>query len=67
MARCALPRPRYDDGIPKRLAQHTAAGISIVALQGSAKVLGDGRTGMVVPNGNVDAFAEALVTLSKQP
>ncbi|SNS24822.1 glycosyltransferase family 4 protein [Tropicimonas sediminicola] len=65
-ALAALPRS-HCDGIPQKLLNYMAAGMPIVAFQGSAKVLGDGRTGMVVQNGDVDAFADAIVTLSKQP
>ena len=39
----------------------------IVAFRGSAKVLGDGRTGIVVENGDVAAFAKAIVTLARSP
>ncbi len=62
----ALPRTRCD-GIPQKLLNYMAAGKAVVASAGSAKVLEHGRTGLVVPDGDEAAFAEALVTLASQP
>lgn len=61
-----LPRTQCD-GIPQKLLNDMAAAMPIVAFRGSAKVLGDGRTGIVVENGDVAAFAKAIVTLARSP
>jgi len=62
----ALPR-RVCDGLPQKLLNYMAAGKAVVASAGSAKVLEHGRTGLVVPNGDVGAFAAALVALARDP
>lgn len=51
-------------GIPQKLLNYMAAGKAIVASAGSAKILEDELTGLVVPNGNAQAFAEALLRLA---
>ncbi len=62
----ALPRTRCD-GIPQKLLNYMAAGKAVVASAGSAKVLEHGRTGLVVPDNDVEAFARALGTLASEP
>ena len=44
-----------------------AAGKAIVASAGSAKVLEHERTGLVVPDGDVGAFADAVLRLANNP
>jgi glycosyltransferase involved in cell wall biosynthesis len=61
-----LPR-MHCDGIPQKLLNYMAAGKSIVSSAGSAKLLNDGETGLIVPNGDVDAFAAAIVRLAGDP
>lgn len=56
--------PRADcDGIPQKLLNYMAAGKAIVACAGSAKLLKDGENGLVVPNHDASAFAEAMIRL----
>jgi len=60
--------PRMDcDGIPQKLLNYMAAGKCIVSSAGSAKVLTDGQTGLTVPNGDVEAFAAAIVRAASDP
>lgn len=54
-------------GIPQKLLNYMAAGKAIVASAGSAKVLEHERTGLVVPNGDVNAFADAVLRLAENP
>jgi glycosyltransferase involved in cell wall biosynthesis len=58
-----LPRMRCD-GIPQKLLNYMAAGKGIVSSAGSAKVMEHERTGLIVPNGDVKAFAAAIVRLA---
>jgi len=60
--------PRCErSGFPMKLLNYMAAGKAIVACDGSAKGLVDGRTGRVVPGGDVDAFADAIAALLRDP
>jgi glycosyltransferase involved in cell wall biosynthesis len=61
-----LPR-MHCDGIPQKLLNYMAAGKGIVSSAGSAKLLENERTGLVVPNGDVNAFAAAIVRLATDP
>jgi glycosyltransferase involved in cell wall biosynthesis len=61
-----LPR-MHCDGIPQKLLNYMAAGKGIVCSAGSAKLLEHERTGLIVPNGDVDAFAAAIVRLAANP
>lgn len=54
-------------GIPQKLLNYMAAGKAIVASAGSAKVLEHERTGLVVANGDVAGFAEAVLRLAGDP
>lgn len=58
-----LPRV-HCDGIPQKLLNYMAAGKGIVCSAGSAKLLENERTGLVVPNHDVSAFAAAIVRLA---
>jgi glycosyltransferase involved in cell wall biosynthesis len=46
-----------------KLLNYMAAGRAIVASAGSAKGLHDGVTGRVVPDGDIEAFAAAMIDL----
>ncbi len=54
-------------GIPQKLLNYMAAGKAIVASAGSAKLLEHERTGLVVANGDVAGFADALLRLAAHP
>lgn len=58
-----LPRMQCP-GIPQKLLNYMAAGKGIVCSAGSAKLLHDQQTGLVVSNGDVNAFAAAIVRLA---
>jgi len=61
-----LPR-MHCDGIPQKLLNYMAAAKGIVSSAGSAKVMEHERTGLIVPNGDVKAFAAAIVRLADDP
>jgi glycosyltransferase involved in cell wall biosynthesis len=61
-----LPRTACP-GIPQKLLNYMAAGKAIVSSEGSAKVIEHERTGLIVPNGDADAFANALLRLADDP
>jgi len=57
--------PRVDcPGIPQKLTNYMAAGKAIVAFEGSAKLLEDQVTGLVVPNRDVEGMADAILQLA---
>lgn len=55
------------DGIPQKLLNYMAAGRPIVSFEGSAKNLEHLKTAWVVENGNIPAFAEAILKLLEDP
>jgi glycosyltransferase involved in cell wall biosynthesis len=60
--------PRTDcDGIPQKLLNYMAAGRAVVSFSGSGKILEHAKTGWIVENGNVNAFAEAVLFLLDNP
>jgi len=61
-----LPRTQCP-GIPQKLLNYMAAGKAIVSSAGSAKVIEHERTGLIVPNGDREAFAQALLRLAGNP
>ncbi len=61
-----LPRTKCP-GIPQKLLNYMAAGKAIVSSAGSAKVIEHERTGLIVPNGDPEAFAQALLRLAGNP
>jgi glycosyltransferase involved in cell wall biosynthesis len=64
----AALNPRvHCDGAPQKLINYMAAGKAIVSFAGSARGLIDGRNGLVVPDGDVDAFAGAIQRLLIDP
>ncbi|HEU4624258.1 MAG TPA: glycosyltransferase family 4 protein [Steroidobacteraceae bacterium] len=65
-AMAVLPRTQCP-GIPQKLLNYMAAAKAIVSSAGSAKVIEHERTGLVVPNGDADAFAKAILRLAANP
>jgi glycosyltransferase involved in cell wall biosynthesis len=65
-AMAVMPRTQCD-GIPQKLLNYMAGGKAIVSSAGSAKVIEHERTGLVIPNGDVDAFARAILRLAANP
>ncbi len=61
-----LPRAERS-GFPMKLLNYMAAGKAVVACAGSAKGLRHDVTGVVVPDGDVSAFATAVVGLLRDP
>jgi len=56
--------PRTEcDGIPQKLLNYMAAGKPVVSFEGSAKSLEHGKTGWVVENLNIQAFARGVIHL----
>ena len=54
--------PRVEcSGVPQKLGNYMAAGCPIVTFAGSAKHVTHDSTGVVVPNGDINAFADAIV------
>jgi glycosyltransferase involved in cell wall biosynthesis len=59
-----LVNPRIDcDGLPQKLLNYMAAGRPVVSFAGSAALLRHERTGLVVADGDTDAFANAVLRL----
>jgi glycosyltransferase involved in cell wall biosynthesis len=56
------PRTRCT-GIPQKLLNYMAAGRPVVSFAGSAKIVSDRVDGLVVENGDVRAFANAMLEL----
>jgi glycosyltransferase involved in cell wall biosynthesis len=61
-----LPRTKCP-GIPQKLLNYMAAAKPIVGSAGSAKLVEHERTGLVVPNGDAQAFANAILRLADNP
>jgi glycosyltransferase involved in cell wall biosynthesis len=61
-----LPR-MHCPGIPQKLLNYMAAAKPIVCSAGSAKLLENERTGLVIPNGDVEAFSQAILRLVGNP
>jgi glycosyltransferase involved in cell wall biosynthesis len=60
--------PRVDcDGLPVKLLNYMATGRAIVSFSGSAEILEHEQTGLVVPSGDTQAFASAIVKLLDHP
>jgi glycosyltransferase involved in cell wall biosynthesis len=65
-AMAVMPRTQCD-GIPQKLLNYMAAGRAVVSCAGSAKVVEHEKTGLVVPNDDVAAFAKAILRLAGSP
>ncbi len=60
--------PRTEcDGIPLKLLNYMAAGKPVVSYEGSAPCIEHGRTGWIVENGDISAFAGAVIRLLDDP
>jgi glycosyltransferase involved in cell wall biosynthesis len=63
-----LVNPRMDcDGIPQKLLNYMAAARPIVSFAGSAEILQHEQTALVVPDADIDAFADALLRVLRSP
>lgn len=64
-----VPASSGGTGTPLKLFEYMAAGKPIVAtaLDQAAQVIQDGHTGLLVEAGNVNRFAEAILTLLNDP
>jgi glycosyltransferase involved in cell wall biosynthesis len=59
-----LANPRVEcSGIPQKLLNYMASGTPTVSFASSAKLLEHQRSGLVVPDGDVSAFADAVLRL----
>ena len=69
VASAPVPASRGGTGTPLKLFEYMAAGKPIVAtaLNQATEVIEDGQTGLLVEPGNADRFAEALLSLLKDP
>jgi glycosyltransferase involved in cell wall biosynthesis len=61
----AFVLPSVDDGFGMVLFEALSSGVASIATRacGAAELLSDGKDGLVVPAGNVDALAEAILRL----
>ena len=55
------------DGLPQKLLNYMAAGKPLVSFSGSAKLIEHGKTGWIVENGDLDAFAQGILFLLRNP
>lgn len=63
-----LVNPRIDcDGIPQKLLNYMAAGRPIVSFEGSATLLEHEVNALVVPDGDIEGFAHAVLRLLQSP
>lgn len=51
-------------GIPQKLLNYMAAALPTVSFEGSSTVLVHEQTGLIVPNGDIDGFAAAIMRLA---
>ena len=51
-------------GIPQKLLNYMAAALPTVSFEGSSAILAHEETGLVVPNGDIDGFAAAIMRLA---
>ncbi|MBL8077995.1 MAG: glycosyltransferase family 4 protein [Anaerolineales bacterium] len=65
---CIALNPRIEcDGLPLKLLNYMATGRAIVSFEGSAEVLENEVTGLIVPNHNIDSFALAILRFLEDP
>lgn len=64
-----LVHPSEAEGLPNAVLEAAAAGLAIVATDagGTTEIVEDGRTGILVPIGDVDGIGDALVRLGLDP
>lgn len=63
-----LVNPRIEcDGIPQKLLNYMATGRPIVSFAGSAALLEHEQNALVVPDGDTDSFANAILRLAREP
>ena len=63
-----LVNPRINNmGLPQKLLNYMAAAKPIVSFKSSAPLLADGRSGILVEDGNVVGFARAILKLLDSP
>jgi len=55
------------DGLPIKVLNYMATGRAIVAFAGSAEILEHNNTGIVVRDGDVEAFSKAILDLLDDP
>ncbi|MGA1577009.1 MAG: glycosyltransferase family 4 protein [Steroidobacteraceae bacterium] len=59
-----LLNPRTEcPGVPLKLLNYMASGRPIVSFEGSARYLVDNESGLIIKNGDVEAFAQGVVRL----
>lgn len=51
-------------GIPQKLLNYMAAALPTVSFEGSSAILVHEKTGLIVPNGDIDEFAGAIMRLA---
>ncbi|NNM33042.1 MAG: glycosyltransferase family 4 protein [Gemmatimonadetes bacterium] len=66
-ARVAVSPRRVCDGVPQKLLNYMASGAAVVAFEGSAAHIEDGRTGRRIPDGDVDEMGRVIADLLRQP
>ncbi len=60
--------PRIEcDGLPQKLLNYMAAGKAIVSFAGSAKLLQHEETGLIIKDGEIRSFANAVIRLLDNP
>lgn len=60
--------PRIEaPGLPQKTMNYMAAGMPIVSFAGSGRYLEDGKTALLVPDGDTSAFADAIQRLVEDP
>jgi glycosyltransferase involved in cell wall biosynthesis len=61
--------PSLTEALPTALIEAAACGLPVVATSvgGTPEVVDDGRTGLLVPPGEVDALADAVIDLLTNP
>ena len=66
---CCLVLPSRKEGISNALLEAQSYGIPAVVsdIPGNREVVQDGKTGMIVPVGNVSALAEAILKFHRSP
>lgn len=67
-AATVLANPRLVcSGVPQKLLNYMASATPVVSFAGSAKILEHEKSGLIVSDGDVAAFAEGIVRLMRDP